>query len=129
MKSIIPILILFFLLVGCHKDGKELHGEWRVNSSFYQSTCRIFEDNNQLKGLILTYNDGTTRYQHDGSTLRYLFENLKEKDGLFVDAISGATVKAGEQPAISIEQKSKDTLAVTSYVMNRPLTEIWTKNN
>lgn len=126
MKIITPILVMLFAF-SCQNAGKDLHGEWRVNSKFYSSSCMIFEEDHRLKGLILSYNDGTTRYQHDGSTTRYLFENLKKKDGVFVDAISGATVKAGEQPAISIEQKSKDTLAVTTYIMNHPLTEMWTR--
>lgn len=51
--------------------------------------------------------------------------NLKFKNDVFVDAISGATQTNSENLTIKI--KHKDTLEVTSYIRHKPLVEIWTR--
>ena len=114
--------------MGCHNNGGELIGDWKVISNFHKTTCRIQEVEGSLKGLILQSDDGTTQYQYDGiKPQRFLFENLKKRNNQYIDAVSGATTKDGETPSLSIEVKNMDTLMVTTYSLNRPLTEIWTR--
>lgn len=119
----ISILIIF----SCRDTGKDLVGTWKVHSQFYQSTCQIYQEGRAVKGQILSYHDGTSTYKYDGTDKRFLFENLRSKDSVYVDGMSGATVKSETPQMLSIRQKSKDSLLVTTYIMNRPLTELWTK--
>jgi len=125
-------LILLFLLIAiaCRQQIDPLVGIWKVNSSFYSATYQIMKKRNQLNGLVLFYNDGTTRYKHDGTQQQYIFNGLKKKeDGQYVDGISGATTKNDTPKNIEIKIINKDTLEVTTFVMNKPLVEFWTRQN
>lgn len=124
-KSI--IVFLAFLSMSCSDSGLDLLGDWSVDSKHYQSTCRIQEEEGKLQGLILSYDDGTTRFHHKDGAQRYLFEDLKKKKDIYVDGISGATIKKDTPPTLSIAQKSRDTLLVTTQILNRPSTEVWTR--
>lgn len=120
-----------FLLfsIACTQHTDPIEGEWKVDSRFYSATCKITKENNQLNGLVLYYNDGTTKYKHDSSTNYYFFTGLKkQKNNHYIDGISGATSKNEISKNIEIKHKSKDTLKVTTIVLNKPLVEIWTRN-
>lgn len=128
MKLYVILTLSLLTFLACRHSGTALVGHWKVHSQFYQSTCQIYEDGRYLKGLILSYHDGTSTYHHAEESQRFLFENLKEKDGVYVDGISGATTMADDEtPLLSIELKSKDSLLVTTYIMNQPQTELWTR--
>lgn len=121
--------VFFFLaittvLLSCKDKKNELLGTWSVNSKFYKAICFITETEERIKGQVLYYNDDTTVYNYEeGTTKNYFFNNIKEQKNEFVDAISGAT-KTGEQQ-IKLKLRHKDTLEVTTYIVNKPLTETW----
>ncbi len=119
--------VLLFLMISCRQEQHELFGDWTVESTFYQSSCRIFEENHAIKGLVLYYNDGTTSFSYPEGKSYYLFENLKRKKNIYVDGMTGATAKKTGNNALQLEVKSKDTLLMTNYIMGQALTEIWTR--
>lgn len=122
-------IFIFFLLatMSCSQQEEILLGKWVVHSRFYQASYQILEEEKEFKALVLYYNDGTSKYQYDGSNKHFLFTKLKKKKGQYIDAISGATTKEGRGEHLSIHPKNKDTLEVTTYIMDRPLKEIWTR--
>ncbi len=119
--------ILFFMLlfIFCTKSHKEILGTWKVNSLFYKATYKIEKQNKRLIGKVIYYNDGTTILNKTGTEKDIFLTNLKYKNNVYVDAMSGATQTTSKNLIIKI--KHKDTLEVTSYIGNKPLVEIWTK--
>lgn len=119
--------VAFFILItfcSCNESTNDIHGTWTVDSKFYRATCNITETNDAVKGQVLYYNDDTTVYTYnEGEAKNYFFNNIKVKNGGYVDAISGAT-KTGEQ-LVTLKLRHKDTLDITRYVMNKPLKETW----
>ena len=104
-------------------------GIWKVDSKFYKATCEILEENDTVKGVVLYYNDNTTKYKHEvGAPKSYFFNDIKEKNGTYIDAISGATKIENNNKTATLHLLSKDTLEITTYIMNKPLKEIWTRN-
>jgi len=121
--------IFLLLSTACNQHTDPIEGEWKLNSRFYSATYKIAKERNQLNGLVLYYNDGTTKYKHDGSSNYYFFTGLKKQaNNHYIDGISGATSKNEISENIEIKYKSTDTLEVTSQVLNKPLVEIWTRN-
>lgn len=120
-------LILIISLCSCYRQYNDIKGEWKVNSKFYHATYQIIEEDDNLNGLVLYYNDGTTKYTYDGTKRRYVFTGLKKEKNQYVDGISGATSKNSTPKSIEIKSKSEDTLEVTTYIMDKPLLEIWTR--
>ena len=59
-----------------------------------------------------------------GTNKDIFLHEIKQKDGLYIDAISGATITKKE---LVIKQKNEDTLEVTTYIRNKPLKELWIK--
>jgi len=57
--------ICMFLLfsIACTQHADPIEGEWKLNSRFYSATYKITKESNQLNGLVLYYNDGTTKYK------------------------------------------------------------------
>lgn len=107
------------------KIDDRIFGEWNVQSNFYRATYRIEKQSSKIVGKVLYYNDDTTVLHETGTDKDIFLKNLKFKENKFVDAVSGATKT--NKKAITIEVKHKDTLEVTSYVMHKPLVEIWTR--
>ena len=104
-------------------------GLWKVDSKFYKATCEIVEEANTLKGLVIYYNDDTTVYRYEeGQPKKYFFNNLKEKDSVYVDAIAGATKTENSNEVVTLNLLSKDTLEVTTHIMQKPLKEIWVRH-
>lgn len=121
---IVIVASLFF--AGCSADiPEEIQGTWRVNSPFYKSTCAIVVEDGRALAKVLTYDDGTTKYSFSEDRPWYVFENLRSKGDTYVDGVSGATSK--EVANVAVVQSDVDTLQITTYVMDRPLTEIWTR--
>lgn len=104
-------------------------GIWKVDSKFYTATCEILEEDNTIKGVVLYYNDNTTVYKHeDGQPKSYFFKNITEKNGVYIDAVSGATKTENSNETATLHLLDQDTLEVTTYIMNKPLKEIWIRN-
>ena len=126
MKKILTVLC-FASVFSCSKSELSILGMWKVDSKYYKATCEILEEDGTLKGRVLYYNDGTTVYRNsNGDSIKYFFSNLKENEGVYIDAVSGATsTKSLENSTTSLKLLSKDTLEVISYIMHKPLKENW----
>lgn len=109
----------------CSQNCEPITGEWKVETPFYKASMEILSIDGALKCAVLTYDDGTSRYNNAGKSPYYLANDLKCKGGEYVDGISGATPTKNQ--GLRIEPKARDTLLVTSYVMNKPLIEKWIK--
>lgn len=124
MKRYLFGLLIF--LIGCSTQIDErILGIWNVQSSFYKATYKIEKQANKLVGKVIYYNDDTTIIRETGTDKDIFLNNLTYKDDTFVDAISGATQTNSDNLKIKI--KHKDTLEVTSYIMHKPLIEIWVR--
>ena len=119
------ILLIALAFSFCSKAPKEIMGFWVVQSSFYKATYKIEKENKKLVGKVIYYNDDTTVLHETGTEKDIFLTNLKYKNDVFVDAVSGATQTNSENLTIKI--KHKDTLEVTSYIRHKPLVEIWTR--
>lgn len=116
-------------LASCQNQLPPIDGIWKVHSQFYAAKCKIYEDDNSLKGRALYYNDGTTIYHDNEKQPMFFFRDLQAQGNMYVDGISGATHTDKQQNNLSIEVKAADTLLVTSYVLGKPIKEIWTRNH
>ncbi|WP_272149982.1 hypothetical protein [Tenacibaculum aiptasiae] len=124
MKRYLFGLLIF--LIGCSTQiDKRILGIWDVQSSFYKATYKIEKQANKLVGKVIYYNDDTTIIRETGTDKDIFLNNLTYKNNTFVDAISGATQTNSNNLKIKI--KHKDTLEVTSYIMHKPLIEIWVR--
>ncbi|WP_353778129.1 hypothetical protein [Winogradskyella sp. 3972H.M.0a.05] len=127
MKKL-TLFLLPVLMFACANNEHDLYGKWDVLSKHYSATYKILKENDFIKAKVLYYNDGTTFIKAEDSKPYYVFKNLKASDGLFVDAISGATKADTSNVEISIHIKHKDTLEVTKYIMKKPLEELWIRH-
>ncbi len=128
MKLLLSILMLCFLF-SCSNEEDKLLGIWQSDSEFYRATYKIEKKGTDVKGLLLYYNDDTTVYKYEGDKEHYLFTGLKQQDQIFVDATAGATKSVSAKNPIELKLINYDTLAVTTYVMNRSLKEFWIRKN
>lgn len=120
-----PILILVLItLISC-SNQEEINGYWSVQSDFYKAVYHINDFDNTKKAEIISYNDGTTKYNKHTKPNQYLFSNLKKRDKSYVDLVSGATKITSNTNQIKIIHP--DTLEITTYLHNTPLTELWIK--
>lgn len=124
----ITILICITLLSCGSNIDERIYGDWEVSNRFYQANYRVDNVDDKIMGKVLSYNDGTMKYKWDDKNPKYIFQNLKQKDTLLVDAISGATAKA-ENRNIEIQILHEDTLSTTIFINNHPQLEIWTRIN
>jgi len=129
IKYIQLILLGVFIMMTACKSSNDfaITGKWHLKSAFYKASYKIFNEENELKAYLLSYDDGTSVYTYCGKKKHFLFQSLKKKKGRLVDATSGASQQ--ENPKISLELLHTDTLLVTTYLMNKPLKEIWIRNN
>jgi len=116
--------LLLLLLISCSKKPKELIGVWEVKSLFYKATYCIEDKDDKIIGRIIYYNDGTYIYKETGTEKDIFLHKIEKKSGLYIDAISGATITKKET---TMKLVGKDTLEVISYIKNRPLKEYWIK--
>ncbi|MEW7290245.1 hypothetical protein [Aquimarina sp. 2304DJ70-9] len=123
IQKYITSCMVIILLFSCSGKKNQLLGAWSLESNFYRATYEIVEDDGKIKAKVLYYNDDTTAYQYDGQTPQYLFSDLKEKENRYIDAVSGATNTETNYPNIKVI--SQDSLEVTTYLVNKPLKEIW----
>ncbi len=126
MKKWVFIIILLSIL-SCKEKESHLIGDWNLQSKFYSATYRIQQEGKKLNALILYHNDNTSVYKYDGNQSHFIFEGMKKKGNHYVDGASGATNKTNDSKNIEIKEKHSDTLEVTSYIMGKPLIEIWTR--
>ena len=127
MNKIILLTIIIFC--SCSKKKNPILGTWKVKSNFYKATCKILEEDKNIKGLVLFYDDNTTVYKYSANKpKKYFFNNLKGKSNSYIDATSGAT-KTRKLDTTNLTLIHKDTLEITTYTMNKPLKEIWIRNN
>lgn len=126
MKKLAILLLLF--AVSCKDTIDPLEGEWEVRSRFFKARYEILREDDQLKGLVLFYDDGTTKYRYDGTKRHYAYQNLVKKDSVYVDAVSGATqVKEDHKMIDHIKMIGNDTLEMVSYMMNKPIVDVWVR--
>ncbi|WP_460219267.1 hypothetical protein [Psychroserpens sp. MEBiC05023] len=120
-------VLLFILLVAfsCAEKENPLLGKWEVDSKYYRAIYNIIKSNDSVKGKVLYYNDDTTIIRESDGKDYYIFMDLKEDEGIYVDAISGATKSNDIKPNIELNLIHLDTLDVTTYIRNKPLKEIW----
>ena len=124
MKKIVFGLLL--LLAACSTQiDKRIFGTWNVQSNFYRATYKIEKHGKKIIGKVLYYNDDTTVLNKTNTDKDIFLHDLKYKNNVYVDAISGATKTTSENLTIKI--KHKDTLEVTSYINKKPLIENWTR--
>lgn len=124
MKRFLFLFLIF--LVGCSTEiDNRILGTWNVQSKFYRGTFKIEKESKKLIGKIIYYNDDTTILKETETDKDIFLHDLKMKDDVFIDAVSGATTHTEN---LNIKVKNKDTLEVTTYIMKKPLVEIWTRN-
>lgn len=118
------IFLLFFIFLSCQSTiDSDILGVWNVQSDFYRAKYKIEQRGNKLVGALLYYNDDTKELKATHTDQDIFLKNLKKKNGLYIDAISGATITNHSQMEIVI--KSKDTLEVSTHIMNDVLKEYW----
>lgn len=117
-------LFLCLVIISCAKKPKELIGTWQVKSPYYKASYTIEENNNSVVAKVLYYNDDTFIYKGTSSEKDIFLKDLQYKNDTEIDAVSGAT---NTSTNYTLKLKSKDTLLVTKYIKNKPLTEIWIK--
>lgn len=115
---------LLLVLVSCSKTPKELIGTWQVSSPYYRATYAIEEQDKNIVGRIIYYNDDTYIYRETGTKKDLFLKDIQKKGALYIDAYSGATIT---KKNLTMKLKGKDTLEVTSYIKNKPLKEFWIK--
>lgn len=125
------LLFGLFAVTACSSKNDVILGTWEVNNSIYRASYQIIKEGKGFSGEVLHYDDGTTQYSQQKENKRYLFKNAQKNDSMYVDGISGASKKTENAPArtISLKVKHKDTLEVTSYILNHPIKELWTRKN
>jgi hypothetical protein len=124
MKNL--LLILLIALSGCSKPQNEIVGVWQPKSKFYSATYQLELQNNQLVGKVIYYDDGTTTYKQTGTEKDIFLKNVTYKNDEFVDSFSGATTP---NPDITLKHIHKDTLKVSTKILNSVLTEFWIRKN
>lgn len=118
---------LSIFIIGCNlKIDNRILGTWKVQSNYYDATYKIEKQGKKLIGKVIYYNDGTTILRETKTQKDVFLKNLKYKNNIFIDAVSGATKTNSNY--VSIKVNHKDTLEVTSYIMNKPLIEFWIKS-
>ena len=125
------LLFGLFAVIACSNENDVILGTWEVNNNSYRASYEIVKDGQGFSGEVLHYDDGTTQYSQQKDNQRYVFQNAQKEDSIYVDGISGASKKTENAPAksISLKVKHKDTLEVTSYILNHPIKELWTRKN
>ncbi len=122
------VLIVILGISSCNQTPNLLEGSWSVSSDFYKANYRITKQGRMHHALILMYDDGTTRFKHDPLNPNYLFKSLRSRnDGIYVDAISGATKSKNTQANFRISQINIDTLFVDQYIKGKPISEVWVR--
>ena len=124
MKYLIIITIFISLWACSQQIDDTIFGTWIVDNKYYNATFKIFEEKRKIKGQVIQYNDGTSKYSLDEKKPRYIFHDLNYKDSTFVDGISGATAK-DKAPNIAIKVLHTDTLEVTNYINGHRSMERW----
>lgn len=112
--------------IGCSKITEaKILGVWQVKSPYYKATYEITHTKDKLVGKVIYYDDGTTILHETGTAKDIFLKNLHYKNGMYIDAVSGATNTT--EKTTKLIMKHRDTLQVRSYVHHKPLTEIWTR--
>lgn len=124
MNTRLLILISFLSFLSCKTD-ENIDGFWKVKSEFYRATYHVHNVDHSKKAQVIAYSDGTSSYTDHERPNQYVFNNLKQQEGVYVDAISGATKTSSLEHSNHIRVKHKDTIEVTTFIMGKPLKELW----
>ena len=121
------VIVAISLLLSCsEKVDETIKGNWKVENRFYEATYLVTSLGGKIVAKVLRYDDGTTKYHWDGNNPKYVFKNLKSKDGRLVDAVTGATTK-NSKPNMEIKVLHEDTLNVITFFKNHSISEKWTR--
>lgn len=123
MKRVLCLLVI--ANVGCSKGPDPIVGDWTVDSKFYRATCRIEANGDVFDAWFLDYDDGTTSFEGREIAKRYYFKNLKSSQNRYIDGMSGATNTSGSQSDFTLKLIHKDTLIITTNIMNQVSDELW----
>ena len=115
------------MIVSCAQDNSDILGTWRLDSRSHKAVYEILEEGESLNGLVVYYNDGTTKYEQDSTQRRYAFKDMQKEESVYVDGISGATNLTEKNSGIKISVLSTDTILLTNYVMNRNVHDTLTR--
>ncbi|PCE64792.1 hypothetical protein [Sediminicola luteus] len=105
---------------------EKIYGTWQVKDAYHKAIYHIYKTNDSVMARVVYYNDGTQIIRESDPDTLFYFKNLREKDGHFIDALSGAT-HSDQVPDIKIVPKGNDSLLVTKQIMNSPTQEIWVR--
>ena len=105
----------------------DISGTWLCKDKFHSAKYEVFLDEEQeYKGLVLSYNDGTSKYKYDSLNEFFIFEKLRSEKGHYaVDGISGATNKTNAD--LEIHPISDDSLEVKRLVGETQVREYWVR--
>ncbi len=117
--------LIAFISTACTPLGNEIVGDWKVDSDFYNANYRIASEEGKLTTKVLYYNDGTTRYQYDGTQSKYIFHDLQEEGDVYTDGSTGATTSNKNKQNTKLELIHPDTLLISSYILQQQVTEKW----
>lgn len=125
MKGSLAFLtLIFFYIISCNKKS-DIKGIWKVQSPHYNSTIEIADYDESLKAKVITYNDGTQKFNSSKNTEYFIYKNIIFKNNQFIDAVSGATKTNTNSTTFTLLHP--DTLEITNYLHHKKHTEKWIK--
>ena len=110
----------------CDSAAPDVSGAWQVENSFYKAIYQLELNEGMLTAMVLNYDDGTTRFVHQGGPGQYLFKDLQWKEGIYVDGMAGATARA-DSFEFSLQLQADHTLNVKRQISGKILEETWTR--
>lgn len=128
--KVVKIILVLTIFAGCNRVDNRIYGDWCVVDDYYTACYKIEQENGEIVGRVLHYNDGTSKYVYDSLNPKYAFKNIKYAGDKFVDGVTGATSSKKANTTLSITITNQDTLKVSSYLKkNHTDTEIWIRKN
>lgn len=122
------VLIPFIFLIFCNKKDQDLTGKWFIKNKFYKATYEISKEKGNLKGKVISYYDGTTKFDKSNRRDWYVFKKLIKSDDHYIDGYSGASNT--NKKTISLQQIHIDTLEVKFFFSEENFRkEKWIKKN
>ena len=120
-------LLFLVICLACQPKHDSIEGNWQVESKFYKATCKIVSTGQYYDGIVLSYDDGTSKYQYSSEQPQYFFRHLAKKGSTYVDGMTGATRSQQSDNQWSIVLVSMDTLKVQTKISNRKSEELWVR--
>lgn len=127
MRAGLTLIGILCLATSCSHSSNSIEGKWVVSSLFHKATYEIVKHGKTHSALILMYDDGTTKFNHDPSKPNYLFKSMRKRKGIYVDAMSGATKSKNPKNGFQISARNIDTLQVDQFIKGKSISEVWTR--